>query len=118
MRPSDGQILELIKTCCHGRDKATTGAILADYIGCNVRDIQKGIESLRADGNPILSSDQGDAKGYYWPSSPQEAAEAEAGLKTMRRRAINTLRTISNIRKGLAREFEGNQCHLDLKETA
>lgn len=67
-------LLEFIQLCCKGRNNAMTGKKLSSYFGCDKRTIQQEIESLRKEGYPILSSDQGQ-KGYFYPENAQEAAE-------------------------------------------
>jgi biotin operon repressor len=105
-------LLEFIKACCSGQENAMTGEKLASYFGGEKREIQKEIERLRNDGNPIVSSDHEGQKGYFYPASPEEARKAQKYLRSMRKRALRTLKTVQNIQQGLEREF-GNQLQIE-----
>lgn len=109
-------LLDFIKTHCRGRENAKTGEELRKLFGCkDIREIQKAIERLRRDGSPILSVDQGDRKGYFWPSEPSEAIET---YRQMSRRAANTYRTLRNIKAGIEREFGIEQLEIEFKEVS
>lgn len=104
-------LLDFLKLNCLGRDNAVTGEQLRKLFGCkDIREIQKAIERLRRDGSPILSADQGDKKGYFWPSEPSEAIET---YRQMSRRAANTFRTLNNIKAGIEREFGIEQLEIE-----
>ncbi len=104
-------LLEFLKLNCNGRDNAVTGEQLRKLFGCNdVREIQKAIERLRQDGSPILSVDQGDRKGYFWPSEPSEAIKTYC---QMSRRAANTFKTLGNIKAGIEHEFGIKQLEIE-----
>jgi biotin operon repressor len=110
-------LLEFLKLNCLGRDNAVTGKELQLLFGCSdIREIQKAIERLRRNGSPILSVDQGDRKGYFWPSDPSEAIET---YRQMSRRAANTYRTLRNIKDGIEREFGIEQLQIqEFKEVS
>jgi biotin operon repressor len=111
-------LLEFIKACCKGRENAMTGERLASYFGGDKRGIQQEIQRLRNDGYPIVSSDREGQKGYFYPASPEEAKEAQTYLRSMRNRALQTLKTVQNIQQGLDKEF-GSQMEIEeLKEAS
>lgn len=109
-------LLNYLKLNCRGRENAVTGEELRKLFGySNVRRIQMIIERLRRNGSPILSVDQGDRKGYFWPSEPSEAIET---YRQMSRRAANTYRTLRNIKAGIEREFGIEQLEIEFKEVS
>lgn len=69
----------------------------------NPRTVQRIIERERANGALILSTNQKDG-GYYLPSDGEkgrmELLEFESTLKS---RALNTLKTLGNVRRALDR---------------
>ena len=104
-------LLNYLKLNCRGRENAVTGEELRKLFGySNVRRIQMIIERLRRDGSPILSADQGNRKGYFWPSEPSEAIET---YRQMARRAANTFRTLKNIKAGIEHEFGIEQLQIE-----
>jgi biotin operon repressor len=105
-------LLDYIQIGCKGRKFAVTGAELASIFGCKQRKIQKQIERLRERKYPIISTDQGDDKGYFYPDGPEDAKEAQKYLRTMRNRALRTLKTVQNIQQGLDKEF-GDQMEME-----
>lgn len=109
-------LLEFLKLNCLGRDNAVTGKELQLLFGCSdIREVQKAIERLRRDGSPILSADQGNRKGYFWPSEPSEAIET---YRQMSRRAANIYRTLKNIKAGIEQEFGIEQLEIEFKEVS
>jgi biotin operon repressor len=112
MTKSEGILLNYILIACKGKENAQTGKEIAKVFSCNKRDIQKQIESLRDELYPILSSDSGDKMGYYYPSNEAEIIEGDLGLRELRKRALKTLKTASNIRKGLAK-ISGKQLEIE-----
>lgn len=107
-------LLDYLRIVCRGRENAQTGEMIARAFNTTKRQIQKEIEQLRKE-HPILSSDSG-TMGYYYPTA-DDIAEAKRNLATMRRRALNTLRTARAIRKNIDAQF-GNQLNLELKEAS
>ena len=57
----------------------------------NARSLQLDIAEARAAGVPVLSATSG---GYYLPSSVDEVKECQ---RTLRSRALATLRTLKNL---------------------
>lgn len=109
-------LLDFIKLNCLGRECAVTGEQLRKLFGCNdIREVQKAIERLRRDGSPILSADQGNRKGYFWPSEPSEAIET---YRQMSHRAANIFKTLNNIKTGIEHEFGIEQLEIEFKEVS
>lgn len=78
-----------------GEEHAIKSADLAARLGFeNTRQLQVDIAKARGNGVMILSS----GRGYYLPSSK---AEVERFVKTMRARALNTLKAIKTANRFL-----------------
>jgi biotin operon repressor len=116
MNQSESILLEYIKLSCRGRDHAQTGQEIARIFGCDKRKIQLEIQTLRQEYYPVLSTDNGSKMGYYWPTE-EDLPEVKKILQSMRNRALNTLKTVQNINKGLEAEF-GDQLPIEFKEVS
>lgn len=79
-----------------GKEQAISGTDLAMQLGfSSVRALQKDIEAAREIGIIILSSSTG---GYYLPGSNEEIEEF---IRTLKARALNTLKTLKHARRYL-----------------
>ena len=85
-----GRITALLK---HGANNAISTQELMQIAGCaSVRQLQKQIEAERNTGALILSRSEG---GYFLPDYGEAGRkEIEEYVRTLRARAINTLRTV------------------------
>ena len=106
------RLFDYLKAHCRGRENAATGDELAKLFNCQKRDIQKCISKMRREQIPIISVDQGQAKGYFWPVSAADATEC---IQEIHKRATMTFKTAAYIRMGIEKEFgDGRQIELDL----
>ena len=71
----------------------------------NTRALQQAIAAEREQGSLILSSASG---GYFLPSLDTDKGRKEIDqyIKTLRSRALNTLKTLKSARKALAYQCE------------
>ena len=76
-----------------GRTLAIKGALLAEATGIPIRDLQRVITGLGERREFLITSC---GQGYYIPAS---AAEVDAFVLSMRRRAISIFRKISRVKK-------------------
>ena len=98
-----GAIENLLK---HGSENAIDSATLCYIAGYrNTRALQQAIAAERENGSLILSSAHG---GYYLPSLDTDTGRKEIDqyIKTLRSRALNTLRTLRSARKALLHQHE------------
>ncbi len=80
-----------------GVENALTGSELADYFGCNVRDVTAQIERERREGHPICAS-TGDTPGYYQAA---DADDLERYCERLRKRGVEVLKTRKALLKTL-----------------
>lgn len=84
----------------HGEENAISTADLVSMSGAtSVRKLQQQIERERARGALILSASDG---GYFLPDDGEKGyRELTAFVRTLRSRAVNTLRTLKAANKAL-----------------
>ena len=75
----------------YGRDSARTLGELAEAMGAPRRELEKATEQLRRDGRPVCSGSDG-----IWLTT--DAAELEAQVAALRRRAVHQLVTVRSLR--------------------
>lgn len=83
-----------------GRENARTGAELAQFLNCNVREITAQIERERRQGQPICAA-TGEKPGYFLAKNDQELEDYCNQLKsraieifTTRKALVSILRQI------------------------
>lgn len=91
----------------HGEENAISTAELVELSGVSsARTLQQQIERERARGALILSASDG---GYFLPDSGEKGRrELAAFVKTLRSRAVHTLRTLKAANKAL-QQMDGAQ---------
>lgn len=83
-----------------GRENARTGRQLARLLHCHTRDISKGIERERRQGQPIIASCDPEQPGYYLAAT---ADELQGYCLRLNRRAGE----IDTTRRALLKTAEG-----------
>lgn len=94
----------LIRYGAHGAANAIRTTRLAEMAGCDKRNLQSQVEQERASGALILSK-CAQGGGYFLPA---DRAELVAFERTLRRRALGTLRSLRAARQAL-RIMEGQE---------
>ena len=79
-------ISELLAT---GKENARTGRELAQFFGCNIRDITEQVERERRGGQPICAA-SGENPGYYLAA---DADELERYCNNLKNRATELFKT-------------------------
>ena len=97
-----------------GEGNAISSKSLAGLVGAaSVRELQSMIAQEREDGALILSTCRGGG-GYFRPSPGNEGrAEIEKYIRTLRMRALNTLRVLRSAKAAVARSEIVGQVDMD-----
>lgn len=87
-----------------GEQNAISSKSLAEIVGApSVRELQSRVAVERENGALILSTCRGGG-GYFRPSPGNEGrAEIEKYIRTLRMRALNTLRVLRSAKEAVAR---------------
>lgn len=92
MQPNSRQ-LKIADLLGHGQNAALTRRDLENMTGFDGRTVRETIQQERLNGTPILSDCR---RGYYLP---EDGAEAEHFIKSMRHRAYEILRVAHAVEK-------------------
>lgn len=91
-------IHELLNT---GKRNATTGRVLADAIGGNIRQVTQQIERERRQGQPICASSDPENPGYYLAEDERELNDYCDMLKGRAIELFKTRQALVNVLKAV-----------------